>query len=137
MKTKRLVLNLLILSIILLLEASFSRAEDTCIAYGDRCQTDQYADDCCQEGAGVSCIQPYLGVGFTKCRTCAAEGQSCESRTDCCTNCCSSGECVQNWDNCNFTETIETVALYIGLIVLGVCVCCIAIIICCVCICNK
>ena len=76
MKTNRAVNYLLTLSIILLLEATLIRADEegTCIALGDSCQTDYYAEDCCEEESGISCIEPYLGIGFTKCSTCRAEG---------------------------------------------------------------
>ena len=105
-------------------------AEEKCIAKGDRCDDRYDATPCCNEGKSATCMDPMYGLGFYKCRECRPEGSPCEKRTDCCTNCCSGGVCEQNWDTCNFTETITQViaggvlAVWCGCsCIIGTCAC--------------
>ena len=100
-------------------------ADDQCYPKGHRCSRDDYAEDyvaCCgKDGSGedMTCMKPFLQLGFDTCKTCAPENSECTMRTDCCTNCCSNGKCVPNWDTCNWDEGFAEVVLIFGVLIIG------------------
>ena len=100
-------------------------ADDQCFPKGHRCSTDHYASDyvpCCGDlgdDGNMICMKPFLQLGFDTCQTCAPENSECTMRTDCCTNCCSNGKCVPNWDTCNWDEGFAEVVMIFGGMLLG------------------
>ena len=109
----------------------FENTDASCLALGDSCTTSSYNADyqpCCGEDTETAtCMSPRLHiVGSTECRTCAAEYQPCNRRTDCCTNCCNNGVCIPDYDNCNFSENMSTAFLIMVLFFVCACIfaCC-------------
>mmetsp|Transcript_30748 Transcript_30748/g.38042 ORF Transcript_30748/g.38042 Transcript_30748/m.38042 type:complete len:83 (-) Transcript_30748:214-462(-) len=60
----------------------------------------------------TTCIDPYLRIGFDRCKVCASNGASCSGRTECCSHCCSEGMCMKDFQSCNLYETFWIVAFY-------------------------
>ena len=106
----------LILPFVLIIAScqSTSDANSQCVSLGGFCS--RYGENTCcgiDEGENIACIDPYLSMGllrYPRCQTCMPLQSKCSNRTDCCSNCCSGGECQEGWDTCNFTENI-TIAL--------------------------
>ena len=88
---------MLLLLITILLQVITVVEGQTCAKVEEPCGFNDEELECCNEGNGVTCVTPEYGVGNSKCRVCAFNGSSCESRTECCSNCCNDNVCLENW----------------------------------------
>ena len=91
---------------------------------GETCDEGSLADKCCAIEEVTTCMDPYLRIGWDRCVICATNGASCNYRTECCSDCCSDGECQEDFESCNLIETfwITTFWFVIITLLLGVAV---------------
>ena len=83
--------------------------QQACIPLDERCSLETYNGECCQDNNIVTCMDPWLSIGYDRCKICASNGASCADRTECCSNCCSDGACADNYESCNLVETFWVV----------------------------
>ena len=94
---------------------------ERCTPIGETCNADNYNGECCKTEEITTCVEPYLRLGFDRCQICASDGASCNSRTECCSNCCSDGLCAEEYESCNLIETFWITTFWF-LIFVGVCI---------------
>ena len=97
-----------------------------CVPIGDDCADNPryWSEGCCGGPNAAACLEPYLYFGSAECMTCSPYGAPCERRTDCCSNCCGASGCTDASERCNDDEKLESLLLKIGLVVVGIGLCC-------------